>query len=102
MIFAIVFTAGYVFTYRKMYVLMSEAMDDRDASERALTSILAMLVCTLWPLVIFGYYFRMFFTPATEAERREALAAKEAEVAARARHLDQMERELGLGPYKRD
>jgi uncharacterized iron-regulated membrane protein len=85
------YAAGFLFTYRRGYVLMSstEALNPTDTFERTMAAVLAMLCSTMWPLFIIGYGIWWCATPVTPAQRA-------AELDERQDRIERMERELGI------
>jgi phosphatidylglycerophosphate synthase len=92
-LFWLLYAGGFVFTYRHAYLAL--ASDDMvgasDTTERAMAASLAMISCTMWPLMLVGYVVWRFITPVTPAQR-------EAELDARQREIERMERNLGINP----
>jgi hypothetical protein len=87
------YVTGFVFTYRAAYVRMDEAQPAEDKEDRAFNATGAIFLGSMWPVVIVGYAIYRILTPVTPRE-------KAAELEAREKRIDQLERELGLGPYK--
>lgn len=94
--------AGFLFTYRRAYVVFSEADErlhdgltyvKRDGGDRAMCAVVAMLAAALWPVTIVGYVIYRFLTPQTAGERKADLDAREAEI-------KRMERDLGIGGHR--
>lgn len=90
-IFWIAYAAGFLFTYRRMYIAFShpEAMGAGDAFERVASAAMSMCVSTMWPVVLVGYGIWRFATPVTPAERQAELDTRE-------REIERMERALGI------
>ena len=90
-----VYSGGFVFTYRRMFVAMQSA-DERgsyashDPEWRVMNAVFAMLLSTMWPLVLVGFALWRFVTPVTPGERKAELDEREREIV-------RLERELGIG-----
>lgn len=93
-VFWAVYLAGYVFTYRRMFVAMME----HDARAFTLTpvgehrtgnAVAAMGACLFWPVVIVAWVIHRVLTPYSPSERKADLDKRE-------REIERMERELGI------
>lgn len=93
LLFWVVYAAGFVFTYRKMYLAFARAdvIGGDDGVDRAMCALLSMVCSTMWPLAIAGYGVWRVATPMTPEERK-------AELDKRQREIERMERELGIKP----
>lgn len=84
-----VYVAGWVFVYRKAFVVIAESEGDEDKADRAFAGYMAMIVATLWPLTVTGYWVWRLLSPKTLGQRRR-------EVEERERRVAELERELNI------
>lgn len=88
---------GFVFTYRRAYLALIVS-DERNAKymgrpvdneSKALTAAMSMLIALMWPVTLAGYFVWRVATPISPGQ-------KMAELEAREREIERLERELGL------
>lgn len=102
-IFAAVYIAGLPFVYRRAYLAFATASETFHASmtfrqaktteDRVGDALPAGFVAVIWPLTIVAWAVYRTLTPTTPGERKADLDARE-------REIERMERELGIGRKK--
>jgi hypothetical protein len=94
-----VYVVGFVVTYRKAYVVISEDSyrtgflpSEPDPADKYFIAALAIVAALVWLPLCVGYGIYRTLTPVTPRERKADLDARE-------REIERLERELGI---KRD
>jgi hypothetical protein len=90
-----VYVLGFLFTYRRAYLALTQ-WEERsspylrvDTGDRAMLAVLGMTIASIWPVTLIGYAVWHFATPVTPGQRKQELDERE-------RNIARMERELGI------